>query len=77
MDKLKVSSQDSCSKPNYIKWASFGFEFGGVIAIFCYMGYQLDTAINSSPYFLLAGFFLSFTGMLYLIFKQINNKGKQ
>jgi F0F1-type ATP synthase assembly protein I len=79
MDKLKMSGQDSNGKSNYTytKLASFGLEFGGVVAIFCYMGYQLDAALNSSPYFLLGGFFLSFIGMLYLAFKQINNKGKQ
>jgi F0F1-type ATP synthase assembly protein I len=77
MDKLKMPNQDPNDKPNHLQWASFGLEFGVVTAIFCYIGYQLDIAINSSPYFLLAGFFLSFTGMLYLIFKQLNNKREQ
>jgi hypothetical protein len=48
-----------------------GLEFGGVIAVFSYIGYRLDEALNTSfPYFLLGGFFLSFTGMLYLLFKE-------
>jgi len=58
------------NKPGYTRWLSFGIEFGGVIAIFCYIGYHLDAALKTSPYFLLAGFLLSFIGMLYLIFKQ-------
>ena len=61
------------NKPDYLRWLGFGIEFGGVIAIFCYMGYQIDAAFKTSPYFLLGGFFLSFIGMLYLVFKQIND----
>lgn len=55
------------------KWLSFGIEFGVAAAIFCYVGYKLDAALDMSPIFLLAGFFVSFIGMLYLAFKQINN----
>ncbi len=58
------------NKRYYFKWLGFGIEFGGVVAVFCYMGYQLDAALDTSPYFLLTGFFLSFIGMLYLVFKQ-------
>jgi F0F1-type ATP synthase assembly protein I len=59
------------SGQNYTKWLGFGTEFGGVIAVFCYIGYRIDAAINTSPYFLLAGFFVSFIGMLYLIIKEV------
>jgi hypothetical protein len=56
------------------KLVGAGIEFGGVIAVFCYIGYKLDEARHTSfPYFLLGGFFLSFTGMLYLLFKQTQN----
>ncbi|HBR20211.1 MAG: hypothetical protein A2Y13_00105 [Planctomycetes bacterium GWC2_45_44] len=55
-----------------------GFEFGGVIAVFCYIGYKLDEARHTSfPYFLLGGFFLSFTGMLYLLFKETRDARKK
>jgi hypothetical protein len=55
-----------------------GFEFGGVIAVFCYIGYKLDEARHTSfPYFLLGGFFLSFAGMLYLLFKETRNARKK
>ena len=65
------------NKPNYVKWLSFGVEFCGVIAIFCYIGYRIDAAFNTTPYFLLAGFLISFIGMLYLVFKQtIDNRRK-
>jgi F0F1-type ATP synthase assembly protein I len=61
------------NKPVYTKWLGFGIEFGGVIAIFCYIGYRLDASLKTSPYLLLVGFFLSFAGMLYLTYKQIND----
>jgi F0F1-type ATP synthase assembly protein I len=50
-----------------------GFEFGCTVAIFCYIGYKLDAKWQTSPYFLLGGFFLSFAGMLYSLFKQMRN----
>jgi len=74
MSDNKVPDRDSSDKPDYLKWASFGLEFGGVITIFCYIGFQIDAALNSSPWFLLAGFFLSFIGMLYILYKQTKNK---
>jgi F0F1-type ATP synthase assembly protein I len=67
----------SDDKQNYARWLGFGIEFGGTIAIFCYIGYKLDEALKTSPLFLLAGFFVAFISMLYLIFKQARNiKGK-
>ncbi|MGA2916243.1 MAG: AtpZ/AtpI family protein [Sedimentisphaerales bacterium] len=74
-----MSQQTSEQKktPAYAKWLGFGTEFGGVIAVFCYIGYKVDTALNTSPYFLLAGFFISFIGMLYLVIKQtMDNRRK-
>ncbi len=55
---------------NYAKWAGLGFEFAGVLAVFCYMGYRLDKAFDTSPWLLLAGFAVGFIGMLYTILKQ-------
>jgi len=71
MDKNKMSGLDSDDKPNYMRWSGFGLEFGGVIALFCYAGYQLDERFSSSPWFLLSGFFLGFIGMMYLLYKEI------
>ena len=56
-----------------LRWLSLGLEFGVAAAIFCYIGYKLDAALDTSPFLLLAGFFVSFIGMLYLVFKQIKN----
>jgi F0F1-type ATP synthase assembly protein I len=54
----------------YAKWAGLGIEFGGVVLVFCAVGYWLDQKYNTSPWFLLAGFFLAFIGMIYNIWKQ-------
>ena len=43
---------------DYYRWFGFGFEFCGVIAFFCYAGYRLDVYFNTSPWLLLAGFFV-------------------
>jgi F0F1-type ATP synthase assembly protein I len=74
MDKNKTSDRNSNDKNDYYKWSSLGLEFGGVIAVFCYIGYKIDNALNSSPYFLLGGFFVGFIGMFYLTYKQISGK---
>lgn len=72
---MKTPEQSSDDKKKFapIALLGTGIEFGGTIAVFCYIGYRLDAAMNTSPYLLLTGFFLSFIGMLYLIFKQANN----
>ncbi|MCE5340787.1 MAG: AtpZ/AtpI family protein [Planctomycetaceae bacterium] len=74
MDKNKTSDKNSKDDNDYLKWSNIGLEFGGVIAVFCYIGYKIDAVLNSSPYFLLGGFFAGFIGMFYLIYKQMNNK---
>ena len=57
-------------KAAYARWAGLGIEFGGVVAVFCAIGYWLDQKFNTSPWFLLIGFFIAFTGMFYNIWKQ-------
>ncbi len=57
----------------YVKWTGIGFEFAGVLAVFCYIGYKLDQKLNSSPWFLLAGFFVGFATMFYMIIKETFN----
>lgn len=58
---------------NYTKWIGFGIEFCGVLGVFCFIGYKLDQWLNSSPWLLLTGFFLGFTGMLYMVLKETLN----
>jgi F0F1-type ATP synthase assembly protein I len=54
---------------NLLRWSGLGIEFAGVVALFCYFGYKLDEKFHTSPWLLLAGFFVAFVGMMYLIFK--------
>ena len=56
-----------------MKWSGLGIEFAGVIVLFCYFGYKLDEKLQTSPWFFLAGFFVGFIGMLYIIIKDIRN----
>ena len=56
-----------------MKWSGLGIEFAGVIILFCFFGYKLDEKFQTSPWFLLAGFFLGFIGMLYIIIKDTRN----
>jgi F0F1-type ATP synthase assembly protein I len=60
-------------KQNYVRWLGFGIEFAGVVGLFCYIGYKLDEALNTSPGFLLGGFFVGFVGMFYLLLKEARN----
>ena len=55
---------------SYARWVGFGMEFCGTLAVCCFLGYKLDQWLNSSPWFLLAGFFVGFAGMMYLVIKE-------
>jgi F0F1-type ATP synthase assembly protein I len=70
---LKNEPKPNNRKGDYTKWFGFGIEFGGVIAVFCYIGYRLDQSWNTKPWLMLAGFFVGFTGMLYLVLKEVWN----
>jgi F0F1-type ATP synthase assembly protein I len=61
------------NKQNYARWLGFGIEFAGVVGLFCYIGYKLDEVLNTSPWFLLGGFFVGFIGMFYLLIKEARN----
>jgi F0F1-type ATP synthase assembly protein I len=72
--KRNLMQQESNSQKNddgyNAKWFGIATEFVGVLAVFCYIGYKLDKALDSSPWFLLTGFAVGFTGMFYTILKQ-------
>ncbi len=53
-----------------LKWSGLGIEFCGVVALFSYFGFKLDEEFQTSPWFLLGGFFIGFVGMMYLIIKE-------
>jgi F0F1-type ATP synthase assembly protein I len=66
----QTGTQKNDDGRTYARWAGLGFEFVGVLAIFCYMGYKLDASLNTSPWFLLVFFAVGFIGMFYTILKQ-------
>jgi F0F1-type ATP synthase assembly protein I len=76
MDRNETPDKDAKDKNDLTKYIGFGFEFCGVVVVFCYIGYKIDAAVNSSPFCLLGGFFIGLTGMFYLLYKQINNDKK-
>lgn len=57
----------------YAKWFGLGIEFCTVTGFFCYIGYKLDKALDTSPWLLVSGFFIGFAGMIYTILKQFWN----
>ena len=65
------------NKLDFSRWMGFGFEFGGTVAIFGYIGFKIDNRFKTSPYFMLAGLFLSCIGMLYLMLKETSNSWRK
>ena len=74
---MKQTENSKISNQGHTRWFGFGVEFGGVLAVCCYIGYKLDQKFNTSPWFLLAGFFLGFVGMLYIVIKETWNQGRK
>ena len=74
---MKQENEPKINNRGYTKWLGFGVEFCGVLAVFCYLGYKLDQWLNSSPWFLLAGFFVGFAGMVYIVVKETWNLGNR
>jgi len=72
--KPKNEPQNNNNNQNYAKLIGFGIEFCGVLAVFCYFGYKLDQYFHTTgPWLLLAGFFIGFLGMFYILFKETWN----
>jgi F0F1-type ATP synthase assembly protein I len=65
------SQQDNKKWQTIWKWSGLGIELCGVVALFTFFGYKLDEKFQTSPWLLLAGFFVGLIGMMYLIFKDI------
>lgn len=66
----KDQKKDRYFDRDSMRWMSAGVEFCGVIGIFCFGGYKLDEHFDTSPAWLLTGFFVSFAGMVYLFYKE-------
>jgi F0F1-type ATP synthase assembly protein I len=53
-----------------VRWMGIGIEFLVVIGIFSWLGYFLDKKSGTSPGFLIMGFFVGFSVMLYTMIKR-------
>jgi F0F1-type ATP synthase assembly protein I len=73
MEQNRQQKKDN-DRVDYYRWAGFGFEFCGVIGIFCYIGYKADEYLKTSPLLLLAGFFAGFAGMTYITIKDLSKR---
>jgi F0F1-type ATP synthase assembly protein I len=67
---METGRKKKDSQHQGLRWMGAGVEFCGVISIFCFLGYKLDQHFETSPSLLLTGFFVGFTGMVYLFYKE-------
>ena len=65
----EARQHSSDTKGPWTRWMGLGFEFGGMLAVFSFIGYKLDQTLDTSPWCLLGGFFLGLIVLLYNIFK--------
>jgi len=52
------------------RWMGIGIEFTIVVGFFSWLGYFLDKKADTSPGFLIMGFFVGFSIMLYTMIKR-------
>lgn len=70
--------QKSSSSTQHYRWLGYGIEFMGVLALFMWLGHLLDKKLQTSgPWWLLAGFFFAFVGMIYLLIKETFGIGRK
>jgi F0F1-type ATP synthase assembly protein I len=58
------------------KFASTGLELAAGICLGVAIGYWIDEKHNSSPWGVLIGFFLGFSGGMYLLIKDVMRSNK-
>jgi F0F1-type ATP synthase assembly protein I len=60
---------------SYLKYSGLAIQLLLVIAVFGWLGYQLDQKLGYRiPVFMLVFGFLSFVGMMYQIYRSINRQ---
>ncbi len=68
---------DELGEKSYFKYAGLGLEIAVALSAPILTGYWIDTKLNSSPYFLLAGIFVGLillAGMFIRLSKDVNSK---
>lgn len=66
----KKRFQDNSYYRGAFRWMGVGIEFCLVVGIFCVIGYFLDKLEDTSPGWMIIGFFVGFGMMLYLMVKR-------
>ena len=76
--KTSGEPQNSSSSRQHYRWLGYGVEFMGVLALFMWLGHLLDKKLQTTgPWWLLAGFFFAFVGMIYLLIKETFGIGRK
>ena len=65
-------NQTNWDRQSY-KWMGVGVEFVIVIGFFCWLGSLLDKYEETFPGFMIMGFFVGFSIMLYIVIKRANS----
>ncbi len=68
--KRKDQSTDGKFYRAAFEWMGIGFEFCMVIGVFVFAGYWLDKLEDSSPGWMILGFFVGFGVMMYIMIKR-------
>ena len=69
-DKDKKTTSDS----NELRWLGIGIEFCVVVGVFTWLGNLLDKVEDTSPAWLVMGFFVGFGTMLYRMIKSARDE---
>ncbi|MCF7954387.1 MAG: AtpZ/AtpI family protein [Phycisphaerae bacterium] len=69
LDREEQIQKEEWQKISF-RWMGIGIEFLVVVGIFSGIGYFLDKKSNTSPGFLIFGFFIGFITMLYTMIKR-------
>ena len=69
VSRKKRFSDDSYYRGAF-RWMGVGIEFCIVVGFFCFIGYFLDKLEDTSPGWMILGFFVGFGVMLYIMVKR-------
>lgn len=75
--KRKSQPTDATFYRAAFRWMGIGIEFCVVIGFFVFCGYWLDKLEDTSPGWMILGFFVGFGVMMYIIWKRALSTQKE
>lgn len=70
-EKAKIRKETNA----YMKWSGLAFQLLGAIALFGWLGYELDEYLELKfPAFMLTFGFLAFGAVMYQVYKSVRNQ---